>query len=159
MWLGVRLTISQGTIWGEKLQGMIIAFKWTLVLVQNTVPCNCLLKAECHAGTKTSPVFPVKLLRTDIYTDTVHFHSTWKNMPPFHLHADHGTIYSLMLGMIAGRQSAWCAEGASLPLLSLPTGKAEKSACFPQLAAWKAQRVIPRQKWRNERGHFSVGPL
>lgn len=60
-----------------------------LVFVQSLVPYNCPLKEEHRAGTKMLPLFSLWLLKKDIYTDTVLFSSTWKNMPPFHFHADH----------------------------------------------------------------------
>lgn len=53
-----------------KKQCVITAFKWTPVLVQSTLPCICLLKAECSTRTKLLPFFPLWLLQKDIYTDS-----------------------------------------------------------------------------------------
>lgn len=64
---------------------------------------------------------------------TVHFYSTWENMPPFHFLADHRTVSSLMLDLIEGGSLLGHTERTSLLLVLSLKGKAQSSACFPQL--------------------------
>lgn len=64
--LEMDLQSLRGPFGGKTPQGIIISFKWTLVLTQSIIPCNCLLKVECSAGTKISPFFPLWLLKKNI---------------------------------------------------------------------------------------------
>lgn len=56
------------------------------------------------------------LLKKDIYTGTVHFYSTWKNMPPLHFHVKYKTMCSLMLELLASGQSAGTHGGNPSPV-------------------------------------------
>lgn len=69
--------ISQGTIWGEELQVWSLHLNEQWCWFRTLYPVIACLKQNA-AQEQKFPIFPVCLLRTDIYTDTVHFYQLGK---------------------------------------------------------------------------------